>query len=273
MAPAPFTDIGKRARDILIKDYNFDHKVTLSVPSASGMGLTATGVKKDQHFIGDISTQYRSGNTTVDLKVDTYSNVSTKITVDEALPGIKTALSFNIPDQKSGKVDIFYRNYHAAVNSSVGLNPSPLLDFNAAIGNEDISLGGEAAFDTASGTFTKYNAGIAFNKPDFSAALILMERGQTLKASYFHIVNPSTAVAAEMTHRRSSYENSFMIGSSHVIDPVSAMKTRFYDNRKIGLLYQREWRPKSLVTFSAEYDTKATTNSSSKFGVALSLKP
>ena len=34
------------------------------------------GVKKDQLFIGDISTQYRSGKTTVDVKVDTDYNVS-----------------------------------------------------------------------------------------------------------------------------------------------------------------------------------------------------
>lgn len=272
MGPAQFTDIGKKARDILTKDYNFDHKFTLSVPSATGMGLTATGVKKDQIFIGDIITQYRSGNIAVDVKVDTYSCVSTKITYDEALPGIKTALSFNFPDQKSGKLDVHYWNYHAAVNSSIGLNPTPSLDFNAAIGNEDISLGGEMAFDTASGSFTKYNAGLTFNKLDFSAALILMDKGQTLQASYFHAVNPSTAVAAEMIHRFSSYENRFTIGSSHVVDPTTLLKTRFSDNGKVGMLCQREWRPKSLVTFSAEYDTKAT-KSASKFGVALALKP
>lgn len=99
-----------------------------------------------------------------------------------------------------------------------------------------------------------------------------MDKGQSIKASYFHSVNPSTAVAAEMIHRFSSYENSCMIGSSHVIDTATLVKTCFADNRKVGMLNQREWRPKSLVTFSAKYDTKAV-NSSSKFRVALALKP
>ncbi|KAJ8439572.1 hypothetical protein Cgig2_024159 [Carnegiea gigantea] len=272
MGPSPYSDIGKRARDLLTKDYNFDHKFTLSVPNSAGMGLTATGIKKDHIFIGDISTQYRSGNTTVDVKVDTHSNVSTKVTLDEALPGIKTALSFNVPDQKSGKLDVHYHNPHAAMNSSIGLNPTPVLDVNASIGNENVSLGGEVGFDTASASFTKYNAGITFNRPDFFAALILMDKGQTLKASYFHTVNPSTAVAAEMTHRFSNYENQFTIGSSHAIDPITSVKTRFSDNGKVGMLYQREWRPKSLITFSSEYDTKAT-DSAAKFGIALALKP
>lgn len=99
-----------------------------------------------------------------------------------------------------------------------------------------------------------------------------MDKGQTLNISYFHIVNPSTAVAAEMIHRFSSYENRFTIGSSHVVDPTTSVKTRLSDNGKVGMLCQREWRPKSLVTFSAEYDTKAT-NTASKFGIALALKP
>lgn len=38
-------------------------------------GFTANGVKKGQIFVGDISTLYRSGKTTVDVKADTYSNV------------------------------------------------------------------------------------------------------------------------------------------------------------------------------------------------------
>lgn len=37
--------------------------------------LTANGLKKDQIFVGDINTLYKSGNVTVDVKVDTYSNV------------------------------------------------------------------------------------------------------------------------------------------------------------------------------------------------------
>lgn len=38
-------------------------------------GLTVTGLKVDQIFLGDINTVYKSGNTIVDMKVDSYSNV------------------------------------------------------------------------------------------------------------------------------------------------------------------------------------------------------
>ncbi|GAY37135.1 hypothetical protein CUMW_026730 [Citrus unshiu] len=270
--PAPFSDVGKRAKDLLNKDYDFGHKFTLSVPSSTGLGLSATGLKKDEIFIGDINSVYKSGNTTVDVKVDTYSNVSTKVTMVDILPSTKAALSFRIPDHKSGKLDLQYLHPHAAIDSSIGLNPTPLLELSATIGSKELVLGGEVGFDTASASFIKYTAGIGLNKPDFSAALLLADKGQALKASYIHAVDPFTSVAAEMTHRFSTYQNSFTIGSSHLVDPLTLVKTRLSDGGKFAVQFQREWRPKSLVTVSAEYDSKAI-NSAPKMGLAIALKP
>ncbi|KAJ6330851.1 hypothetical protein OIU76_009446 [Salix suchowensis] len=68
-------------------------------------------------------------------------------------------------------MDVQYIHHHAAIESSIGLNPTPLLELSAAIGSGNLSLGGEVGFDTASSSFIKYNAGIGMNKPDFSAAL------------------------------------------------------------------------------------------------------
>ncbi|CAI9098518.1 OLC1v1035183C1 [Oldenlandia corymbosa var. corymbosa] len=273
-SPAPFSDIGRRARDLLIKDFNYDQKILLSIPSSSGLGITASGVKRDDVFVGDISTQHKSGNTTVDLKVDTYSNVSTKVTLNDVFSSTKVAFGFSIPDHKSGKLEVHYAHPHAVINSSIGLNPSPLLDVAAAIGTKDIAIGGTVGFDTATSSFTKYDAGISLNKPDFSAAVILTDKGQTLKASYVHTINPfnGNEVGVEMIHRFSTYENSFSIGSSHRIDPLTAVKAKFFDNGKVAMLCQREWRPKSFVTVSAEYDSKST-KASPKLGLALALKP
>lgn len=257
------------------RDYNYDQKISISIPSATGMGITASGIKKNDIFVGDISTQYKSGNTTtVDVKVDTYSNISTKVTLNDVISSTKAAFSFNIPDHKSGKLEVQYLHPHAALNSSIGLNPFPLVELSGTLGTKDFALGGEIIFDAASSSFTKYNAGISFNQPDFTAAVILTDKGQTLKASYVHSVNPlsGTEVAAEMTHRFSNYENSFSIGSSHMVDPRTVVKTRLSHNGEIAMLCQREWRPKSHVTLSAEYDPKAT-HRSPKLGVALALKP
>ncbi|XP_028773736.1 mitochondrial outer membrane protein porin 6 [Neltuma alba] len=273
--PAPFADIGKRERDILYKDYNFNQKFSLSIPSSSGLGLTATGFKKDQIFVGDINTLYKSGNTNFDVKIDTYSSVSTKVTVHDIFSNTKAALSFNIPDHKSGKLDVQYLHPHAVFDSSIGLNPSPHLELSAAIGSKDLYVGAEVGFSTASASFTKYNAGITINKPDYSASLILVDKGQALKTSYIHYVDrpDGFTVAAELTHRFSSFENGFAIGTSQTISPGTLVKTRFTNDGKAAFQCQRAWRPNSLITFSAECDYTKVSSSSTKFGLALALKP
>eukprot|EP01018_Ginkgo_biloba_P006393 Gb_20078 [translate_table: standard] len=272
--PGLFSDIGKKAKDLLTKDYNYDQKFTVTTFSETGLGLTSTGVKKGERFSGDLNTQYKYQNATVDVKVDTDSNISTTVTFNELIPRAKTVVSFKIPDQKSGKVDLQYLHDHVGFNSSFGLTPTPIVEFAGAVGSEEFAVGGEVAFDSASGTFAKCNAGIGVSKPEFSAAIILADKGDTVKASYMHIVSPGTktSVAAEIMHRFSTNENTFTVGSSHAVDPLTTMKTRLNNHGKLGALIQHEWRPKSLVTVSGEFDTKALS-STAKIGLALALKP
>eukprot|EP00268_Persea_americana_P000891 TRINITY_DN10278_c0_g1_i1.p1 TRINITY_DN10278_c0_g1~~TRINITY_DN10278_c0_g1_i1.p1 ORF type:complete len:277 (+),score=56.95 TRINITY_DN10278_c0_g1_i1:238-1068(+) len=272
--PPPFAQIGSKVKDLLTRDYHFDQKFTLMVLGDNELRFATTGVKKDNLFTGDLSTLYKSGNTTVNVKIDTSSKVSTTVIVDELIPCTRTALSFEIPDHKSGKLDMQYLNASAAISSSIGLTPTPRLELAATVGSKDLCFGAEIGFDTASASFTKYNAGIGFDKQDFSASLILADKGETLKASYIHNIDPikRSAVAAEMTHKFTTYENRFNIGGSQALDHFTTLKARLNDSGKVAILCQRVWRPKSVVTFSAEFDPKAP-DGASRFGLALSLQP
>lgn len=256
----------------MYKDYNFDQKFSLSTTSNTGLGLTATGVKIDELFIGDIQTQHRSGRTTVDVKIDSDSIVSTTVTVNEVISGLNSKLSFRVPDQMSGKLDLQYLHDRFALNSTIGLTSAPLVELAATVGTNELAVGAEVGFDSTSASVTKYNSGISYNKHDISAALLLADKGETLKASYIHLFSPTSAVAVEATHRLKTKENYFTIGSSHALDSSTLLKTRFSNNGKAGLLCQHEWRPKSFVTLSAEYDPKLVS-SPSRFGVAIALKP
>lgn len=79
-------------------------------------------------------------------------------------------------------------------------------------------------------------------------------------------------MAAEMVHKFNTYENSFSIGSSHAVDPLTTVKTRFMNTGKAAFLCQHQWRPKSFITLSAEYDPKSIS-APPKVGIAVALKP
>ncbi|EEE58291.1 hypothetical protein OsJ_09329 [Oryza sativa Japonica Group] len=274
MVRGRITSLGKDEQRPSSVPQHWEESKRQAVSMSRKTGLTATGVKIDELFIGDIQTQHKSGKTTVDVKIDSESRVSTTVTVDEALTGLKTSFSFRVPDQKSGKLDLQYLHDHFALNSTIGLTSTPLIELAATIGTNELSAGAEVGFDSTSASVTKYNSGICYNKHDFSAAVLLADKGETLKASYIHTFNETNGatVAAEVTHKLKTKENYFTIGSSHAIDSSTLLKTRFSNGGKVGVLCQHEWRPKSTVSISAEYDPKVVS-SPSRFGVAIALKP
>ncbi|KAJ4711275.1 Mitochondrial outer membrane protein porin [Melia azedarach] len=272
--PGLYSDIGKKARDLLYKDYQSDHKFTVTTYTSTGVAITSSGIKKGEVFLADVSSQLKNKNITTDVKVDTNSNLFTTITVDEPAPGLKTIFSFIVPDQRSGKVELQYQHEYAGISTSIGLTANPLVNFSGVIGNNSVSLGTDLSFDTATGNFTKFNAGLSYSHTDLIAALTLNDKGDTLNASYYHIVSPltNTAVGAELTHSFSNNDNTLTIGTQHALDPLTTVKARVNNYGKASALIQHEWRPKSLFTISGEVDTRAIEKSA-KVGLALALKP
>ncbi|KAK9054007.1 hypothetical protein SSX86_025082 [Deinandra increscens subsp. villosa] len=272
--PGLYTDIGKRARDLLYRDYQGDHKFTITTYSPTGVAITSSGTKKGDLFLADVNTQIKRNNITTDIKVDTSSNLSTTIVVDEPAPGLKAILSFKVPDQRAGKLELQYLHDYAGISTSIGLTANPVVNFSGVLGTNSTAIGTDVSFDTKTGNFTKYNAGISFSNADLIAAFALNDKGETLNASYYHIVKPltNTSVGAEVNHSFSTNENTITVGTQHALDPFTTVKARVNNLGKANALIQHEWRPKSLVTISGEVDTKAVEKSA-KFGLALALKP
>ncbi|KAH9609180.1 hypothetical protein KSS87_002406 [Heliosperma pusillum] len=271
--PGLYSDIGKKARDLLNKDYQSDQKFTLTSVTTSGIAITSTGTKKGELLLGDIGTKIINKNVTTDFKVDTNSNLLTTITVDEFAPGLKAIFSFKVPDQRSGKVELQYLHEYAGINTSIGMTANPIVNFSGVFGNNTVALGSDLSFDTAAGNFTKCNVGLNYTNTDFIASLNVNNKGDTLSGSYYHSIKPvtNTAVGAEMTHIISTKENTLHVGAQHALDSVTLVKARVNNYGKASALIQHEWRPKSVVTFSGEVDTRAI-DKSAKIGMALALK-
>ncbi|XP_010524325.1 PREDICTED: mitochondrial outer membrane protein porin of 34 kDa-like [Tarenaya hassleriana] len=272
--PGLYTEIGKKARDLLYKDYQNDQKFTITTYSPTGVAITSTGTKKGDVFLADVATQLKNKNITTDIKVGTDSTLLTTITVDEPAPGLKSIFSFKVPDQRSGKVELQYLHDYAGISTSIGLTANPIVNFSGVVGTNVLALGTDVSFDTKTGNFTKCNAGLSFTKDDLIASLTLNDKGDTVNASYYHIVNPlsNTAVGAEVSHSFSTNENTITVGTQHALDPLTAVKARVNNAGKASALIQHEWRPKSFFTISGEVDTKAIEKSA-KIGLALALKP
>ncbi|KAL1327687.1 hypothetical protein HN51_037699 [Arachis hypogaea] len=272
--PGLYSDIGKKARELLFKDYQNDHKFTITTYTSTGVEITSTGIRKGEIYLADVNTKLKNKNITTDIKVDSNSNLLTTVTVDEPAPGLKSIFSFIFPDQKSGKVELQYRHEYAGISTSLGLTATPIVNFSGVVGNDLVAVGTDLSFDTASGNFIKYNAGLNFTHADLIASLTVNDKGDTVNASYYHVVSPltNTAVGAELSHSFSSNENMLTIGTQHALDPLTLVKARVNNYGRANAVIQHDWNPRTRVSLSGEVDTGAIEKSA-KVGLAVALKP
>ncbi|PSS21229.1 Eukaryotic porin/Tom40 protein [Actinidia chinensis var. chinensis] len=111
--PGLYADIGKKAKDLLTKDYISDQKFSVSTCSDTGVAITSTAVKKGELSISDVAAQYKYKNTLIDVKLDTESNISTTLTITDIVPSTTTIASLKLPDYNSGKLEVRYFHHHA----------------------------------------------------------------------------------------------------------------------------------------------------------------
>jgi voltage-dependent anion channel protein 2 len=69
--------------------------------------------------------------------------------------------------------ELQYLHDYAGVNASIGLTANPVVNLSSAFGTKAFALGADVSLDTASGNFTKYNAGLSFTNEDLIASLNL----------------------------------------------------------------------------------------------------
>ncbi|KAB2090088.1 hypothetical protein ES319_A03G103100v1 [Gossypium barbadense] len=253
----------------------------LIVYSPSCKAITSTRMKKCDLFLADVNTQLKSRNVTTDIKVDTISNVYqlfTTITVNEPTPRLKAIFGFRVVDQRSSNVQNFVSYEYVGISSSIGLTANLIVNFSGVLGTNVLALRIDTSFDTKIGNFTKCNAGLSFTNADLIACLalhvVMNKKGDSVNASYYHIVNPSTniVVGAEVTHSFSTNVNTITVGTQHALDPLTTIKAQANNAGKASVLIQHEWRPKSFFTISREVDTESI-DKSPNVGLALALKP
>ncbi|CAN1343048.1 Mitochondrial outer membrane protein porin 2 [Linum perenne] len=290
--PVIFADIAKKARgtflsclitrvciwkfpDLLTAGYSSDQKFSVSTYSApAGVALTSTAASKGGLSTGDVGAVYKYKSHVFDVKVDTLSNIATNFVFFDVLPSTRAVMSFKFPDYNSGKLEVQYFHPHATLTSAVALQQSPAIDVSVTVGTPAITFGAEAGYNTSSGNFTKYTAGVSVTNRDAYASVILGDKGDTMTASYSHHLDESkrSAAVGEIMRRFSTNENTFTVGGSYAIDNMTLLKGKLNNHGKLAALLQHEVIPKSLMTISGEIDTKSL-DKNPRFGVAIALKP
>ena len=100
------------------------------------------------------------------------------------------------------------------------------------------------------------------------------DKGESIRASYVHHFDQfkKSSAAGEIARKFSTNENTFTVGGSYSLDNLTLVKAKLNNHGKLGTVLQHELIPKSILTVSSEFDTKALEKTP-RFGLSLALKP
>ncbi|KAG8478602.1 hypothetical protein CXB51_028409 [Gossypium anomalum] len=157
------------------------------------------------------------------------------------------------------QIELQYLHEYVGISSSIRLIANLIVKFLGVLGTNVLVLDIDISFDKKTRNFTKCNAGLNFTNVDLIAflALHVNEKGDSVNAFYYYIVNPSTniIIGAEVTHSFFTNVNTI------TMDLLTTIKVWVNNAGKASALIQHEWHSKSFFTIFGEVDTNSIDKS------------
>lgn len=264
--PPSFSDLGKSARDLLTKGYNYGGvKVEVNTTTTTGLGITTGG---SSH----LDTGKISGGLELKLPVNygvpftlkekwTTENVfNTELIIeDQIAKGAKFSCETAYAPssgKKTGKVKAAFKRSNLNSNVDVDFNfAGPTVNSAIVLGYRGFLAGYQLAYDTASSKLSKSNFALGYSAADFQL-YSSVSGGSDYSGSIYQKVNDQLQTAVSFSWAKDSPSLSFGIGAKYAIDKDCSIAAKINQASAIGLSYSQIIRAGVKLTLSTLVDAK-----------------
>ena len=172
MAPPQYADLGKSARDLFNKGYNYGTvKLDVKTKTKNDIDFNITGEHNNdvQKSLGTLEAKYKCnkhGLTFVE-KWNTDNILKSELTVeDKVMKGLKLGLDTSYAPatgKKSGLLKTSYKHDKFLLNTDVDLDlAGPVVHNSLVVGHLGWLLGLQTTFDTAKSQLTRNNFAVGY---------------------------------------------------------------------------------------------------------------
>jgi len=279
MAKLLYVDLGKKATDLLTKDFPDKSKVEINTRASNGVQFQLTGTRNhDGSILGSVQPKYTWGTQalTFSTTIDTAKVVKAEATI-EKFPGLKITLGGN-SETESVKADLEWKHERATVTTGLDLLSPKGTKASAtvALHHEGISLGASTEYLIADRQeVTKLDGVLAYTTSDLQLTAYAKKKGDTLGATYHQKVSASTSAAAEIAFdlHKSDITPKLTFGVAHTLDLVGTqVKGKFDTDGKLSLSYGFRLNPNVKLWVGSSVNTNnisASGNHSTGFSAVV----
>jgi len=281
MAPPSYSDLGKSAKDVFSKGYNWGFfKIDAKSKTANGVEFkTALNSNRDSGKVaGNLETKYKWSEygLTFTEKWNTENVLNTEIKIEDQLAeGLELAFKTSFAPQtgkKSGNVESSFKNDYLHLSCDVDFDfAGPTVHGAAVLGYEGWLAGYNMSFDSSKSKLTKSNFGFGYNGGDFSFTTNVND-GQEFTGSIHQKVKADLEAAVSLAWQAGSGSTTFAIGAKYQLDKDASISAKVNNSSHVGLGYTQKLRDGIKMTVSSLVDGKNINAGGHKVGLGLEFE-
>lgn len=279
--PPSYSDLGKAARDLLNKGFNYGfYKLDAKTKTSNGVDFnTVCSSNHDSgKFLGNIETKYkwREYGLSFTEKWNTDNTLGTEITIeDQLVKGLKLSFDTMFTPQtgkKGGKIKTEYKRDYLHTNCDVDFDfAGPTIHSAAVLGFNGWLAGFQMLFDTSKSKLSQSNFAVGFNKEDFTL-ITSVNDGSEFCGSIFQRITDQFETALQINWIPGTAGTRFAIGAKYCADKDSTFRAKVSNVGQIGLSYQQKVCNGITLTLSTLIESKTFNQGGHKVGVGLELE-
>jgi len=283
MAPPLYSDLGKTAKDLFNKGYNYGTvKLDVKTRTKNQIDFNLTGEHNTdlQKSLGTLEAKYKSpahGLTFVE-KWNTDNVLKSEISVEDSLlKGLKVALDTSYSPasgKKSGVLKTTYNHEKFNLTTDVDLGSTgPVVIHNSlVVGHLGWLLGLQTTFDTAKSQLTRNNFAVGYQASDFTLHTNV-DDGTEVGGSIYQKVNDNLGLGVSLAWSSANNATRFSLASKYQLDKYATVQAKVNNLSQIGLSYSQQLRDGVKLILSGIIDGKNINGGGHKLGLGLELEP
>jgi len=240
--PGLYSDLGKKASDLLTKEFPDKSKFELKTKTPNGVVQEVSLTKSGETLVGQINPKYTFAKhgVTLGFTADTDKNTKFELGVDQAVPGLKLT---TIVDSKKLNAITFegeYKHDYVALNGSVDVFNVKGTEaaLSGVVGYDGFSVGLQSKF--SGGALGEINGVAAYTTNDYVFNLFGHFKTQKVGVSYYHRVTANANAGFEASFeidKAQASPSKLTVGGSYQLDVDTAVKGKLDTDGKLSLSY------------------------------------
>lgn len=278
MSPPLFNDLGKSAKDLFNKGYNFDtFKLDVKTKIPNGCEFSSGGVSyfDSGKVVGNLESKYKFKEYGLNLseKWSTSNILVTEVSLQDLFKGAKFSAESSFAPQtgdKSLKIKTEYKHDVLALNSEADFKTAtPVINLAGVLGYHGWLTGVQLMFDCKDSKLKSNNLALGYSNNDFVLHTSVID-GKQFNGYMYRKVDENLEAGVELAWTsESSNQSKLGVGCKYTLDSFTSVRAKVNNSNQIGLGFSQKIKDGITFTLSTLIEGKTFNQGGHKVGMSL----